>query len=453
MAGVLALPVITPYLSTTDYGVAGVVTAYAYALSMLQSLGLGVVMANTFTRHPLHYKWVWRQLHGFIVQWSGVYALLLAAVLYLVIPAEAAENRLELILLHVVPMLFFGHTPALGVMLNQMRQRPLPVAVYSFVTGGVAVALNVYFIAYLRMGYMGWFYANFGSTLVGFLLFAYPVYVCEGLWPIFRYKLHRIKSSLRISLPLLPHYFSFFLLDSSDKLVLDLLRVPVPRIGFYNIASSFGLYFAAASNAVVQAANPFYLRLFAKEADESNLLEARRLTFSLQVLFLGITTVGSLWMREVFVLLVRNEALQEAYPLAIIMLMGYTYRPMYLAVVNRLSLQEKTGQLWKISLVAGAGNVLLNLLLVPVYGISAAAFTTFGSLMYLGYSGFFLKEYRQLPDVPYYPGGWFALSLVLLMAVYGLADAALLLKISLTPLVLLVMAVCLWRLNNKKAEA
>ena len=47
LAGVLALPIITRYLTTTDYGVAGVVTAYVSALGILQSLGLSVVMVNS----------------------------------------------------------------------------------------------------------------------------------------------------------------------------------------------------------------------------------------------------------------------------------------------------------------------------------------------------------------------------------------------------------------------
>lgn len=453
VAGVLALPIITPYLTTTDYGVAGVVTAYVGALGLFQSLGLSVVMGNTFTRHPTRFKWVWRQLHGFILLWSALYSVPLVGLLYAVIPDEAEANRWELILLNLVPVVLLSNTSFFGNFLYHMRQRPLPVAAYSFITGGVTVALNIYFIAFLRLGYMGWFYATFVASVAGFVLLFYPVYVQEGLWPIFKFKLYRIRSSLKVSLPLLPHHFSFFLLDASDKLMLDALRVPLPRIGFYNIASSFGLYFSAASNAVVEAATPFYMRYFSKEGDPESLLEARRMTFSLQVLFLGATALGSLWMKEVFELLIRNETLQGAYPLAIIMLMGYTYRPMYLAVVNRLSFQEKTKELWKISLVAGVGNVLLNLLLIPVFGIEAAAFTTFAALVYLGYSGFLLKEYRALSNVPYYPWRWLALTIVLLLAVYALADAGPLLKALISLLILAFAGSGLWRLNKAKAGA
>lgn len=432
LAGVLALPIITRYLTTFDYGVAGVVTAYVGALGITQSLGLSVVMVNSFARYPTRFKWVWRQLHGFTLLWSVLYGLVLGAVLYWAIPDGAAENRWPIILLNVLPAVLFNSTEFLGGMYYQMLQRPFPVALRSFVVGTLVVVLNIYTIAYLRMGYMGWFYANFIGSVIGFLIYSPLIYVREQMLPIFKFNPQRIKRSLRVSLHVIPHHFSFFLLDTSDRLVMDVLQVPLPRIGFYNIASSFGLYFAAASNAVVQAAGPVYMRLYAKPDDQEAALQARQLTFSLQILFLAITSLVALWMKEIFFLLIKNEVLQAAYPLAIIILMGYSYKPMYLAVVNQLVYQEKTKALWKISTVAGIGNVVLNFLLIPFFGIEAAAFTTFVALMYMGYAGYLLKEYKQIRQVDYYPWLWLPVNVVALLGVYFLADAAIAIKLMLT---------------------
>ncbi|MFD3000200.1 lipopolysaccharide biosynthesis protein [Pontibacter toksunensis] len=432
LAGVLALPVITRYLTTFDYGVAGVVTAYVGALGIMQSLGLSVFMVNSFARHPTRFKWVWRQLHGFTLLWSVVYGLLLGAVLYGAIPDGATENRWEIILLNVLPAVLFNSTELMGGLYYQMQQRPFPVAIRSFVMGTLVVALNIYTIAYLRLGYMGWFYSNFIGAVVGFLVYSPMIYIKEQMVPIFRFSWQRIKGSLRVSLHVIPHHFSFFLLDTSDRLVMDVLQVPLQRIGFYNIASSFGLYFAAAANAVVQAASPMYMRLYAKSVSREAALEARQLTFSLQALFLFATFLLALWMKEIFVLLIKNEALQAAYPLAIIILMGYNYRPMYLAVINLLVYKEKSKVLWKVSTVAGIANVILNFLLVPFFGIKAAAFTTFASLMYMGYAGYLLKEYKLLKQINHYPWWWLSLTVLALLVVYFLADAAVAAKLSIT---------------------
>ncbi|MBC5993052.1 lipopolysaccharide biosynthesis protein [Pontibacter cellulosilyticus] len=433
LAGILALPVITPYLTTVDYGVGGVITAYVVALNTLISLGLSVVMVNSFAKHPHHYKWVWRQLHGFLSVWAVANGVLLTAVLWWAIPEEAMVNRWELLALNVLPVVLFGVTEYQGTLLFLISQRPVPVAIRSFVVGVATVGLNIYTIAYLRMGYMGWFYANAAGALIGFVYYSYPMYLKEKMWPIFNFKWPRIRQSLKISLPIIPHHFSFFLLDTSDRLVLDLLKVPVPRIGLYNIASSFGLYFMAASNAVVQAASPFYLQYYSKSGkDIEAARQARSMTFALQLLFLGVTFILCLWLKELFILLIRNSELQQAYPLAIILMMGYNYKPMYLGAVNLLSYREHTGVLWKISTVAGVGNVILNLILIPYFGIEAAAITTFVALMYMGYSGYALKEYKQIAEVNYHPWLWLLVNIMALLAVYLLKDVDLEYKAILT---------------------
>ncbi len=432
IAGIFTLPIITRYVTSVDYGVAGVVTAYVGALGMLHSLGLSVVLVRSYARYPTRYKFIWRQLHGFLMLWSVVFGLLLAGVLYVAVPDMAASHRWAIVLLSAVPPAFFSTTQFHTSLFYQMQQRPLPVAVRSFVVGVVTVALNIYTIAYLRMGYMGWFWSNFAGAMLGFILNSYAFYWKEQMWPILRFRWSRIKQSLRVSLPLVPHHFSFFMLDSSDRLVMDVLGVPVPRIGFYNIASSFGLYFSAASEAIVQAAAPFYMQFYGRAGDKEGAQQARQMTFALQVLFLLGTFVLCLWLREIFVLLIRNRELQQAYPLAIIILMGYNYRPMYLAAMNLLVYREQTKVLWKVSAIAGLGNVVLNLLLVPVYGIQAAAFTTFAALMYMGYAGYLLKEYRQARLVRYFPAAWLLLTVGTLLAAYLLADIAVLYKVWLT---------------------
>ncbi|GHA70644.1 lipopolysaccharide biosynthesis protein [Pontibacter akesuensis] len=448
VAGVLALPVITPYLTPTDYGVAGVMSAYLAALTLVHSLGLGTVEMNSFVKYPLRYKWIWRQIHGFMLLWSVMYGLLMFAVLYAVVPDEASGNELVLVLLQVIPVAFLAPTSGYGGTTFLLRQQPMSIAWRSFVAGLMMVALNIYFIAEMRLGYMGWFYASFCSEVILFLLYFKKVYFDEKIWPIFRFKMHRIRHSLRIGLPMVPHNFSTFLLDASDKLVMDALKIPITRIGSYNLASSFGLYFSAASGALEQAASPFYYQYYAKSKDKAALLSARKMTLTMQAFFLMTTFAVSIWLKEVFQLLIKNNVLQQAYPLAIVILMGYNYRPMYWAVVNRLAYEEKTKVLWKISLVAGLGNVLLNLLLIPYYGIEAAAFTTFAALMYMGYSGFMLKEYKQLPRIPHYPLLWLMATTGLLLLSYYLSDVAVLVKVMITGSLLTL--VTLWVVLNIK---
>ncbi|PKV66614.1 lipopolysaccharide biosynthesis protein [Pontibacter ramchanderi] len=449
LAGVLALPLITQHLTPEDYGVAGVVTAYYSALVMLQSLGFTVVMENSFARHPRRFQWIWRQLYGFLTSWSLVYGLLCMGIIYLAVPADAHENRLLISLLVCTPTLFFVVTDLFGGFYCLHTQRPVPIAVRSFLMGGTNVLLTIYFIAELKLGYMGWFYASTISAAVGTVVSVYVVATWK-LWPIFNFKWYRIRQSLRVSLPAVPHGFSFFMLDTSDRLVLDVLGIPVGRIGLYNVASNFGMYFSSASLAVVQAASPLYMKLYAQTKSMEAALQARRMTFVLQILFFAGTFVASLWMKEIFDLLIRNKELQQAYPLAIIILMGYNFRPMFMAVTNLLTFHEKTNQLWRISTVAGIGNILLNLILIPLYGFQMAAYTTFAALIYMGYAGFLLRSYQELTLVRYYAIWWLLATVTLLVVAYQLREVSVWQK-TLISLVSLSAGIAAFWKNRKPA--
>ena len=70
VATLLVLPILTKYLTSTDYGVYGVVLAYMGALSAFNDLGFVIVMANSFYKYPKRWPIVWRQMHGYLSVWA-----------------------------------------------------------------------------------------------------------------------------------------------------------------------------------------------------------------------------------------------------------------------------------------------------------------------------------------------------------------------------------------------
>ena len=63
---VILLPILTKYLTEEDYGIIGTVTAYTAAFSAFSTLGLTQVLFNSYYHYPNQYKWLWRQLYGFL---------------------------------------------------------------------------------------------------------------------------------------------------------------------------------------------------------------------------------------------------------------------------------------------------------------------------------------------------------------------------------------------------
>ena len=72
---VLLLPIMTKYLTSTDYGIIGTITSITMAIEAFQSLGLIVLLQNYFYKCKGHYKYYWREIYGFLSLWMVVYAL------------------------------------------------------------------------------------------------------------------------------------------------------------------------------------------------------------------------------------------------------------------------------------------------------------------------------------------------------------------------------------------
>jgi len=445
IAGVFALPIITADLTKVDYGVWGIVIAYTGALEALFLLGMGVVLANSFFKMPSQHKWLWRQLYGFLSLWSIPYCLFVGLLLWLVLPPEAIGQGVLLILLLMLPKLFFGPTIILGTYYYQLRQNPTPIAIRTAIFGILTVALNVYTISTLKMGFMGWAWSSFIVVILMNLSYWIPLNFKLGYRPIFNFKWRLIKKSFDVSLPTIPHTYSSFLLNSSDRIVMDQLNVNTGDLGGYNLASTFGSYFQSLIGAANQAVGPMMLESYKNKRDD----DARDMIFALQVVMLIATFGFCLWSKEIFELLIKNEELKNFYPLAIIIVMAYNYRPMYIGAMSKLFYLEKTQLLWRVSFIAGLSNIILNFIFIPIFGFEVAAYTTFASLMYLGFSGYYIKKIRELHETEYFPFYWFLLIIGLTLLAYLGVEFSILIKFTFS-ILLFVFGIFLFQKKGRK---
>lgn len=417
-------PLLTENLTELDYGVTGIMASYLGVLLIFNTLGLRLILVNSFYHHRDHFVKRWRYVYGILRIWLILFNFLQALLLYFIIPEEASDNVLIIITLTVFPSMLFGPVGMIFSTYYQLKEKPLMVTSRSVIVGAVTVIITYFTIVELKMGYMGWIWASFFGSLLGGFMYWFHLHFKLKIKPIIAFKPKIIRKYLKVSLPVVPHQYSIYLLDASDRLVMDQMNTSTEEIGKYNFAYGFGNYFSMFSMAIGLAIGP----LLNQKLKDQKFTDYRDVIFAIQLLFFAISFIVSLWCKEIFQILVNNDVLSSLYPLAIIIIMSYNYRPLYLAVSIRLLFYEKTNKLWRISFVAGILNLCLNIILIPVFGYKVAAITTFFALLFMGYSGFFLSVYKQLHKIKFYPLMWFALQLGLTALVFYLKDEGYILK-------------------------
>lgn len=443
LVNILILPIVTQYLTPLDYGVYGTLLAYIGLLEGIKSLGFDVLFVNAFFKKN-HWKSYWSRYIGGLYIYNILFASFYILILYFFIPSEAKNNLWLLILLIVSPAILFDVTKMAGSRFYQLSQKPKYITLVTIIVGLSSVFLNLYTIAFLKLGYLGWFISLAVGSFFSFCFYAFPLYFIEKIKPKLSLNKNFWKKSLKVGLPTIPHNYSAYLLNSSDRLVMDQVKTPINQIGIYNLAYIFGGYLELFGNAIGMAVGPFYSKLHAQKTALAD-KQVKTLTFFLQASFIILCSLIALWVKELFQLLIKNDELQYAYSISIIIIMGYSYRPLYWAAGSKIIFYEYTNKLWRISFIAGSLNVLLNFIFIPIYGIYAAAITTLISLIYLAISPYYIKEFKAMNTQKFYPVCWMFLVIILTTVLYFIRDIAVLYKVLISLILLSGYFIYFWK--------
>lgn len=89
----LLLPVFTKYLTTTDYGISGIVYSYIGLFGALADLGLSIRYSITYFKYPKTYKNRWALLSGILFWWSLAFSFLQSFILFIMLPSDMGDAK------------------------------------------------------------------------------------------------------------------------------------------------------------------------------------------------------------------------------------------------------------------------------------------------------------------------------------------------------------------------
>jgi len=430
IANVLLLPLTTPFLTPIDFGVYGVVISYVLGFEVLKSLGLDIVLLNSYFKEKDTFKITWSKVEAIISIWSLVLAVLVGFVVYLILPAEVDEQSKWFIIFAICfPSALFAGLSKVSVLFYQYSQRPTPIVIRSAFFGILAVAINYYTIVELHLGYKGWFYSGLVVGIITPLSYIYPIWVKEKLYPVYIISMQELKKMLRLSLPILPHHYASYFLNQSDRVIMSMTGVPSSEIGIYNLGYSISSNFRFVTNGIDKVVGPIFHKLL---LTESGPLSIKKIATLLTVLYIFVGFVGGVWMKEVFSLLIRNDELLQGYTIAIVVLFSFATRPLYNGAQAFLFFEERTSRLWRVTFIFGLVSIVLNVILIPIYGIAAAAVNTFICIAGSNYGVFFIKDYKETARINFNPLLWFIVTIIVFSSSWLLKEATLVYKILVT---------------------
>lgn len=432
---VLLLPVLTKYLTSTDYGLYGTIASITFAVQAIQDLGLRALLPNYFYKCISQYKVIWREIYGFLSIWMIVFAIIQATLLYFFIPNEAETNKWIIIFLGNFSTVLFGPTAMIGQMYYQLTINPSPVAWRLIMSGVTSIVVNYVCVVFLRWGYMGVYIGSFAGSFLSNISYWPVVNGKLALSPIYNFKWKSMRRLLKISIPTIPHYYSGYLMNSSNVLAMNYYGKKQSEIGHLTMAQSISGMFETILGAINQVWSPMaykYIR-------DNNSVEMKRLIYVYIIMTYTLTFLYSVWSREVYDILISNDEIAATYKYSIILVMALNYRPLYVYCINYFFYYEHTVQMLGITFMAGLVSSVFYFTMMPSMGIYAALIGFYLGCIYMGYIGYLYSFYKQrtIVKVKWY---YFLLIQILLSAfVFVIVDISIYYKILLSFVYIMVV--------------
>ncbi|HFI5631437.1 TPA: lipopolysaccharide biosynthesis protein [Streptococcus pneumoniae] len=196
-----------------------------------------------------------------------------------------------------------------------------------------------------------------------------------------------IKYGLSYSLPLIPHFLSHYILNQSDRLMINMFDGK-EKLAIYSLAYSVSMIMFLFTNAINQSIMPHTFQAL-KKKDYCGIHGSTKWLF---VVVGGITALSILFAPELIVILGGNKYKESIWlvpPIAISVYFLFVY-----SMFSNISFYYKMNKL--ISLVstgAALSNIILNYIFINIFGYQAAAYTTLLCYILLAFSHFFLYRF------------------------------------------------------------
>lgn len=185
------------------------------------------------------------------------------------------------------------------------------------------------------------------------------------------YKKEVWKFALGFCIPLLPHYLSEFVLQSSDKIMINYMCGP-RDVALYSVAYSVGSLLTFFTGAINSSFAPYqYQKIAAKEYD----VLAKRANQVLLIVSVCLIFL-MLFSREI-VLVVGGYRYLESAAVIIPICIGVYFNNLFQLFARAQEFFEQKLTIVIPSVLCAVLNIILNWIFIKIYGYAAAAYTTF----------------------------------------------------------------------------
>lgn len=435
----ITLPLFTRLLTTEQYGQYSVYTSWMGILTIFISLNLPY---GSFSTAMVKYE---DRREGYIASVQGICTMLAGIFLVIYLPLSGFFNKIfelptPLVLLMVAEIVM--HTSVLcwnGKMRFQYKYKA--VVGITLLIAVVSPVLAYFLVKFSdEKGYARIIGYSAVWVVIGGLFYIHNFvkgkkFFDKEFW----------KYALGFNIPLITYYLSQVVFNQSDRIMISHFS-GTDKAGIYNVAYSLSTVLVFILNAINNSYVPWFYNKIKEGRASDNKKAANMIALLMAFLLLGV-----IWMAPEIIAVMAGKEYYEAIwivpPVAMSNLLLF-YSQLFINV--EFYYEKKNSLVWA-SVGAATINIVLNALLIPVFGYIVAGYTTLISYVIFAVSNYYtmkkiMNELKE--DIDAY--NLRALILIMLLfVVLGFTGMALY-KYTLIRIIVAACALIIMALNAKK---
>jgi len=372
----LLLPILTEYLSPSDYGILSLVQllmALTFPIVLNAQSLITIEYSNlSFNKfQKLISSILFFAFAGFVVLELGFYLLSDYIYEYFFLPDR---------LLFFIPVfLLFQVIPILIPFIFQAKKQPFNFGKFKISLTIFNIGLSLFFVMYLNYGWEGRLWGIVGSFALFNLIGLFMLKRIDLL--SFTIDKECIMQVYRYGIPLIPHAIAAVLISGSSRFFLaDILGVK--EVGLFAVSFQVASSIFIIMSSINLAWSPHLFESLNKNPTIEIKCQIIKQTYQIMLFMIFVVLVFLVFSQFIFHLLI-DESYHSGLSLSRILAIGFLFQGFYFMFTNYIFYSKKTKYLSFITLCSSIIVVLSNLYFINIIGILGAAYALVISYMVL----------------------------------------------------------------------
>jgi O-antigen/teichoic acid export membrane protein len=423
----LLVPFHTDIFSPARYSIVGLAYAALTFLNVIVQMG----MESAYLRYAENRKEasdIFKTIQITLLGVSSVIVLLLWLLMPHLLTLVNLDSDTAPIFIMMLGILWFDTLAIVPLAELRLVRKSVQFAVFKTLNVVVNVGLNFYLILGLGYGIEAVFIANLtASVLLTVLVWIYTAELWHGEW-----KRSWLGPILRFGLPFIPaglghainEMLDRFLLNNMDPAVAERLygagTTPEDVVGIYSACYKLAVFMLLIVQMYRMAWQPFFMR-HSRDEDAASVFSQAFIYFN--AFAAAAYLVVSIFRNEIVAITIPvvdwtliNENYWAGLEIVPLLLWAYWFQGWYINFSSGVFIKEKTSVLYKITLLGAGITLIVNLALIPLFGMMGSAAATLASY---GVMAFVLGIYsRHIMEVNYHLTATFGLMIACAALVY-----------------------------------